>query len=502
MKRKRDLDDLIPGALGGVLFLTAAAILALARYMNRTYAVDFGALLYTVASPLKGTGGNTILAGLKACLPEMLLYLAGIGCSLFVLYQRRVSVLLTLRGGRQIELFRWVRRLLPLFGLAAVLLSLQQCDKVLGIRAWFEKRADQTTIYEDRYVDPQTVSIKGGKKNLIYIYVESLETTYASEDVGGAQPVNYIPELTSLALSEENVSFSDNAALGGFSVTAGATWTMGALFATNSGLPFAFPVENNSMSRHEIFAAGTTALGDILAREGYAQEFLCGSDGGFAGRQDFFEQHGNYEIFDYSTAVEKGYIDEGHRVWWGYEDYILYEIAKDEALRLASGGQPFNLTFLTVDQHAPAGYVCPKCGDRYDEQLANVLLCGDTLLMDFIDWCKEQDFFADTVIVITGDHPRMDTALVENTAYSDRQIYNCFLNAAKTPAQSTHGRIFTSQDIFPTVLSAMGFTIEGDRLGLGTDMFSAAPTLAEEMGLEQFQAELEKSSDYYLRTFS
>ena len=342
----------------------------------------------------------------------------------------------------------------------------------------------------------------GGGKNLIHIYVESLETTYASVEDGGAQEINYIPNLTSLALSKDNVSFSDNDRLGGFSVASGSDWTMGALFSATSGLPFAFPIQQNSMDKHEVFASGVTTMGDILEQEGYVQEFLCGSRGEFAGRKDYFEQHGNYEVFDYNTAIERGYIEKDHKVWWGYEDYILYEIAKDEALRLADTGQPFNLTFLTVDQHHVGGYVCPKCDDEYDEPLANVLACGDRLIMDFIDWCKQQDFYDDTVVVITGDHPRMDTVLVEDVAYDDRQIYNCFINAAKTPAQSTQNRIFTSQDIFPTVLSAMGFEIEGDRLGLGTDMFSAMPTLAEEMGLDQYKEELNKSSMYYIRTFS
>jgi hypothetical protein len=34
-------------------------------------------------------------------------------------------------------------------------------------------------------------------------------------------------------------------------------------------------------------------------------------------------------------------------------------------------------------------------------------------------------------------------------------------------------------DMFPTILEAIGFDVEGDRLGLGTSMFSSLPTLAE-----------------------
>jgi phosphoglycerol transferase len=57
-------------------------------------------------------------------------------------------------------------------------------------------------------------------------------------------------------------------------------------------------------------------------------------------------------------------------------------------------------------------------------------------------------------------------------------------------------------DIFPTVLAAMGFEIEGDRLGLGTNLFSEEKTLAEKKGLEWMDQEFSKSSDYYLTEFA
>ena len=57
-------------------------------------------------------------------------------------------------------------------------------------------------------------------------------------------------------------------------------------------------------------------------------------------------------------------------------------------------------------------------------------------------------------------------------------------------------------DLFPTMLSAMGYTIEGDRLGLGTDLFSGRPTLAEEMGYEELNEEVQKYSQYFIDHFA
>ena len=97
----------------------------------------------------------------------------------------------------------------------------------------------------------------------------------------------------------------------------------------------------------------------------------------------------------------------------------------------------------------------------------------------------------------------MDTTLVSDVEYYDRTIYNCFINTDKSlNALSLTNREFTSMDIFPTILSALNFKIEGNRLGLGTDMFSGKLTLAEKIGFDNFQNELEKYSKYYIDNFS
>ena len=57
-------------------------------------------------------------------------------------------------------------------------------------------------------------------------------------------------------------------------------------------------------------------------------------------------------------------------------------------------------------------------------------------------------------------------------------------------------------DLFPTTLAAMGYRIEGDRLGLGTNLFSGRKTLAEEMGYETLNTEVQKYSRYFVTHFA
>lgn len=483
--------------VSGLLLLVGAALLFTAHWITKTYGIGLNELLSTLTGNLQGTSKDVVLAVVRGCVLPVAIALAGY--CVFVVFDRWWCRRRAARGKKRrpgTALSRRLPQLCALLLAVAALYTNIQFD-ALG---YFVQKNSSSGIYEEFYVDPRSVELRdNGKKNLIYIYLESMETTYASWEDGGGQAVNYIPNLTRLA--QENTSFSNRGQLGGFHTVTGAGYTMAALFSTTTGVPYALPVESTAITETGSFASGIVGLGDILREQGYTQEFLCGSDADFGGRKLYFQSHGGYGIFDLFTARERGYIPEDYYVWWGFEDEILFDIARDEASRLAAEEEPFNLTLLTVDLHHIAGYVCSRCGSAYGETTANVAACTDALVAEFLEWCKAQPFYEDTVIVVTGDHPRMDTYLVDGFSYYDRTVYNCVINSAVT-AERTQNREYTHMDVFPTVLAAMGFEIEGDRLGLGTNLFSGRETLAEELGFDYVNTEVSKSSDYYLKTFA
>ena len=487
--------------LAVLIFILAMILVAAVAWIDKTFGIQFDELLYTMTTPLKGSDTGLVTQCIHASgtqISLVLLYLFALAAVL-VAQKHYTAVYHSEKKDR--DLWKLCRRALVCVSGAALVWAAVFAEQTFQIIEYVQMRMSPSLLYEENYVDPLDVAITGEGKNLIYIYLESMETTYASQAAGGRQPEhNYMAGLTQLA--NENLSFSNTEKLGGFHTINGTTWTMGALLATTSGIPYAFPTDYNSMGKWERFASGLTSLGDILEEKGYQNEFLCGSDADFAGRRDYFEQHGSYEIFDLFTAREEGYVPPDYKVWWGFEDKYLYEIAKDELTELSKGGKPFNFTMLTVDTHHVNGYVCTLCGNEYDEITANVVSCADRQVMEFIAWCKQQDFYEDSVIVISGDHPRMDHCLVENVEYYDRTVYNCFLNSAREPAGSTVNREFTAMDMFPTILSAMGFDIQGNRLGLGVDLFSGEETLCEKMTFEGLEAETRKYSNYYVKNFA
>ena len=56
-------------------------------------------------------------------------------------------------------------------------------------------------------------------------------------------------------------------------------------------------------------------------------------------------------------------------------------------------------------------------------------------------------------------------------------------------------------DMFPTTLAAMGVDIKGERLGLGTNLFSTKKTLIEEKGLKKVDKALSAKSKFYNNQF-
>ena len=356
-----------------------------------------------------------------------------------------------------------------------------------------------STLYEEEYVDPAQVEIRfpENKRNLVYIYLESMETSFLSEDLGGGSAVDLIPELYGMAT--ENVNFSHNEGVGGWPRITHATWTSAAMVAQTAGVPLTVDISSIDLDDFQGYLPGATTLNDILHNAGYAQALMVGSDASFGGRKEYFKLHGVENVYDLYTAREEGVIPEDYMVWWGFEDARLFDYAKTKITELSQGEQPFAFTMLTVDTHHIDGYRCPDCENQHDEQYANVLSCSSRRVAAFVEWLQQQDFYENTTIVVCGDHPSMDNQYFVRNIDEDyeRHVYNCFINSAVV-AEHTKNRQFTPMDMLPSTLAAMGCTIEGERLGLGTNLFSETETLAERMGTTALNREIAKHSKYYI----
>ena len=72
-------------------------------------------------------------------------------------------------------------------------------------------------------------------------------------------------------------------------------------------------------------------------------------------------------------------------------------------------------------------------------------------------------------------------------------MYTTYINPS-VEKETNDKRTYTTFDAFPTTLAALGADIEGNRLGLGTNLFSSALTLSERFGVKKEKKELQKKS--------
>lgn len=369
----------------------------------------------------------------------------------------------------------------------------------LGFGEYVETVYSHSDFIKEEYVDPKEVKITfpERKRNLILIFLESMETTMISTEDSGGWEYTVIPELRDLALN--NINFSNTNSLGGARRVSGTTWTIGGLVGLTSGLPLKVPIYGNDY-KSDNFLMGATSLGDILKEQGYNLEIMFGSEATFGGRYHYFTKHGGYDIFDLNTAIQSGLMAEEDKVFWGFEDKNLFEWAKVEIVKLAEKDEPFNFSLLTVNTHFPDGWLEAEAEDKYPTQYENVHAHSSKQVYEFISWIKEQDFYDNTTIVLVGDHNSMQEAEYFESRIVpekyERVTYNAFINSVIEPVKEKN-RSFSNYDIFPSILASMGVEIEGDKLGLGTNLFSEEQTLLERYGIDYVDAELRKNSDFY-----
>lgn len=339
----------------------------------------------------------------------------------------------------------------------------------------FIKAQNQTSKFiEANYVNPKTQKIifPKNKKNLIFIMVESLETSYQDKANGGLFDHNYISELTQIA--KENISFSHSDKIEGAIVPPACTWTVAGTVAQTASIPLKVYGEGqtiaNSMMFYRLFLPNTVALGDILVKNGYHNFAFFNTDASYGGISDYLEQHGDYAIKDV-------------HIIGGISDEKLFQVVKKD-LQDISLKTPFSLFIQTIDTHL---------GEKADFEKTS------KVVTDFIKWLQKQPFFDNTVVVVTGDHCNMNPSDFKNLEPFDehqRKVFNVFINPAIMPKKTSY-RKFSTLDIFPTVLAALGADVEGNKLGLGVNLFSDEKTLFEQYGLPVIFSELRKRSPFY-----
>ncbi|MBQ8599240.1 MAG: sulfatase-like hydrolase/transferase, partial [Oscillospiraceae bacterium] len=415
----------LPTVLSLLVFISFLAAFSARWYRNVYGDLGFQSILFTLTSDLSGVDPELLGSFLRCAFLPAVICSAAVNAFLFLRPPKTLWL-------KKLPLYPFPLLFSALCAGAGSLFLLYYSAETTGLFYYASNHVARSQIFEQQYADPAetAVTFPENKRNLIYLYIESMECSYLSRELGGAMERNLIPEL--YALAESNTNFSHNDGVGGFLEATEASWTIGAMTAQTAGIPLKTPdfSQNNYGSQGELFLPGATTLIDLLREHGYVQALMVGSDADFGGRRAYYSQHGVEWIYDLYTAP-KDDILSAEQSKWGLADCQLYTYARQELTKLAQQDQPFAFTLLTSDTHHVGGYQCGYCKAEDGEPYEQSISCASRQAAEWIRWLETQPFYENTTVVISGDHLSMDNAYFLSTVplTYPRRVYHCILNA-------------------------------------------------------------------------
>jgi phosphoglycerol transferase MdoB-like AlkP superfamily enzyme len=239
-------------------------------------------------------------------------------------------------------------------------------------------------ITDSLYVieDSTTRIFSTNRPNVIFIILESF-TADVIEPLGGVKGI--APNLS--ALCSEGVLF-DNFYASGDRTDKG-------LVAVLSGYP-AQP--QTSIIKLPNKTADLPQLNTHMKRLGYTTSFIYGGDVDFANFRSYMNTGG----FDHITTLDD-FDDELNTSKWGVHDHLMFGKALEE---LKGAKSPFFKVILTLSSHEPFDVpMVPYIKGKTQEDLfLNSCHYTDKCVSDFIAECKQQEWWSNSVIIITADH--------------------------------------------------------------------------------------------------
>lgn len=343
---------------------------------------------------------------------------------------------------------------------------------------------DDGAWLDRRYKPPPEEELRN-PPNLLLLYLESIERTYAND-------------LFEDAYADLNALGEQGAVFEGVRQMDNTGWTMAGMIASQCGVPL-MPAGLLHDSQFEPLAKvvpGVDCLGDILAEQDYQLSYLGGASTQFAGKGLFYSGH-HFSTVKGREELEPLLEDPEYVNSWGLYDDSLYDITADEIRRLDEEHDgPWGVVSLNLAGHAPHGYPSQSCVERQGEFDGQDILysvkCSTWLARNLIDRLESEGLLDNTLVVVLSDHLTMRVSVWDQLTALDRDNTLIMLGNDIQPQRIR--RDATMLDVFPTILDALGFRLEGKRAGLGTSLFSDKRTLVEAHGIEVLNERLREET--------
>nr|WP_320114580.1 LTA synthase family protein [uncultured Desulfuromonas sp.] len=197
-----------------------------------------------------------------------------------------------------------------------------------------------------------------------------------------------------------------------------------------------------------------SCLPELLKRRGYQTLFLYNGEFSWDNKEGFFRQHGMEDFIGLGDYVNPYFVDPV----WGVSDIDVFRRANEEFRQRAEKG-PFCATILTLSNHAPFNLPNPLPFAAVDappgmEGRYNAMRFADWSLGEFFRLARQEDYFDNTLFVITGDHGFASAPMVTSMNLSRFHVPLLFYAPAMLAPQ-TRETVASQVDIVPSILGLL-----------------------------------------------
>ncbi len=303
------------------------------------------------------------------------------------------------------------------------------------------------------------------QRNLIVIYLESLERTYGQLDET-QKAYGAIKKIADDSIESVNMH-----------QTFGTTYTIAGIVASQCGVPLLSPGLSNIFFRKGIkqsmdtFLPSLTCLGDVLSDDGYHMSYLNGASLNRFSKRGFFKTHGFTTLLGSDEVAPE--IMSGRTNPFGMNDALLFEFIYDEFDRLNAQPDPFSINALTISTHGPDAFLDGDCptDNNAKSQLPTAIACTAQHLEKLISYVRSKPSTRPTDFVILSDHLALPNTLSKKLrSKSDDRRNLFFIHTAQDT--KTIQRASTPLDIYPTILEHLGYELVGGQANLGRSLFT------------------------------
>jgi phosphoglycerol transferase MdoB-like AlkP superfamily enzyme len=238
------------------------------------------------------------------------------------------------------------------------------------------------SLYRSSAMHLQLVDTSSGKPNVILIVWESFTKKVVDTLIDGKE---ITPNFN--RLKKEGIYFNH--------IYASGDRTHKGMAAVFSGYP-ALP--NTSIIRFPQKSAKLDLISNLFKEQGYSNRFYYGGDPNYDNYKSYL-LHGEFgRITDQNLFSSKDKLTD-----WGALDGAVANYMKND---FKIWKEPFFNCWLTLTSHVP--YKIPEApifqGSDETSRFINSVHYTDEVLGKFIDDCKKQPWWKNTLIIITADH--------------------------------------------------------------------------------------------------